>query len=165
MGDDRHRSAEITVIPIADRPDLVPVIARWLWEAFSQDDGHSLDQTQALVATSVSEVGPPQCFVLLVNGEPVGTASLTAEDLDERPDLTPWMASVFVVPEKRRMGLARRLIEAVERAGVDAAISTVWLYTHTAERLYAQAGWQAVELVRREGKKPVVLMRKQLVER
>jgi hypothetical protein len=74
------------IVRVADRPDLVPMVAQWLWHEWWRDDGESLEQT--CVAASVSASGPPQTFVLLVDGEPVGTASLVVHDLDERLDLT-----------------------------------------------------------------------------
>jgi GNAT superfamily N-acetyltransferase len=89
-----------------------------------------------------AETGPTQTFILLIDGEPVGTASLVAHDLDERPDLTPWLAGVFVAPKYRGRGYVGRLIAAVEQAGRSASIPTLWLYTNTAERVYARAGWE-----------------------
>jgi GNAT superfamily N-acetyltransferase len=98
---------------------------------------------------------------LLVDDEPVGTASLTAHDLDERPDLTPWLAGMFVVPHARGRGYAAQLITAVEQEACKASISTLWLYTNTAERVYARAEWRTVETVQHNGK-PFALMRRDL---
>ena len=36
---------EPTITRTADRPDLVPIVARWLWHEFWQHDGYTLDQT------------------------------------------------------------------------------------------------------------------------
>lgn len=151
-----------TLVTIADRPDLVPTVARWRWHEFGRDFGRTLEQAEARVAASVSRSGPPQTFVLLLDGEPVGTASLTATDLDERPDLTPWLASVYVVPEQRGHGHAAHLVAAVEEACRAASIASLWLYTNTAERVYARAGWRTAEVVQRDGKRPVTLMRRDL---
>lgn len=153
---------KLTITRTANRPDFVPIVARWLWHEFWQHDGYTLDQTWAVIAASVAPSGPPQTFVLLLGDQPVGTASLATEDLDERPDLTPWLAGVFVVPEARGRGYAVPLVAAVEEACQSARIPTVWLYTNTAERLYARAGWRAVETVPRHGKRPVTLMRRNL---
>jgi len=54
--------------------------------------------------TSVS--GPEQCFVLLVDEVPVATASFVHPDLPSRPNLTPWLAGVYVQPEFRCRGFA-----------------------------------------------------------
>jgi GNAT superfamily N-acetyltransferase len=103
----------------------------------------------------------PQTLVLLVDDEPVGTASLTAHDLDERPDLTPWLAGMFVAPHARGQGYAAELIAAVEQEARKASISALWLYTNTAERVYARAGWRTVETVQHDGR-PFALMRRDL---
>ena len=150
------------IVRIADRPDLVPIVAQWLWDKWWRHDGETLEATRNAVAASVSGSGPPQTFVLLVDGEPVGTASLVVHGLDERPDLTPWLAGLFIVPEARSHGHAMHLIRAVEDACRSAEIGTVWLYTANAERVYARVGWHSVETIEREGKLPVILMRRDL---
>lgn len=154
---------EWVIITTADRPDLVPTVACWLWHEFWRHDGYTPEQTQAVVAASLARSGPPQTFVLLVDGEPIGTATLAAEDLDERPDLTPWLAGVFVVPEARGRGYVAHLIAAVEAVCRAASITTVWLYTNTAEHVYTRAGWHTADTVPRHGKRPVTLMRRDLL--
>ncbi len=151
------------IVSVAERRDLVPVVADWLWQEFWRSDGYALEDTAAAVAAATADIGPPQTFVLLVDGRPVGTASLAAEDLDERPQLTPWLAGVLVIPQARRRGYAGHLIRAVERACRTASIPAAWLYTNSAEALYARAGWKAVEIVARQAKSPVTLMRKELL--
>ena len=109
------------------------MVAGWLWREWWHQDGYTLEQTHDAIAASVSLSGPPQSFVLLVDGKPIGTASLVAHDLDERPDLTPWLAGVFAIPEARGRGHVVHLIQAVEAACPSAAIPVVWLYTAGAE--------------------------------
>jgi GNAT superfamily N-acetyltransferase len=123
---------------------------------------YTVEQTLAAVRESVTARPMPRTFILLANGEPVGTASLVAHGLEERPDLTPWLAGVFVEPHARGRGHAGPLISAVEQAARTASILTLWLYTNTAERIYARAGWQTVESVQHGGK-PVVLMKREII--
>ncbi len=150
------------IVTVADRPDLIPTVADWLWREFWRIDGYTPEQTRQAVADAQRPSGMPQCFVLLWDGQPIGTASLAAEDLDERPDLTPWLAGVYVDPAHRGQGHAAHLIAAVEAACRSALISTLWLYTNTAERVYARAGWRSVDVVARCNKRPVTLMRRDL---
>lgn len=133
------------VVTILERPDLGPVVAGWLWESFWRKRGSSLHEIERLVAASKASVGPPRCFVLVVDGDPVGTAGLIAHDCDERPDLTPWLAAMFVAPAWRGRGYAMKLVRTVEEAARAAGMSTLWLYTRTAQGLYARAGWAHVE--------------------
>ena len=154
--------ADLRVTTIRERPDLVPIVAGWLWAEWWKHHGYTLEQTQALVAGHVAAVGVPQTLVLLEDELPVGTATLAASDLDERPDLTPWLAGVFVVPERRGRGHVRHLLDGFEDACLAASITVAWLYTRTAERIYRRAGWETMEVVHRPGKEPVALMRRTL---
>ena len=137
---------KISIVSTAERADLVPLVARWLWDEFWRRDGYSLDGTRAAVEESVTAPTMPRTFILLADGEPLGTASLAAEDLDARPDLTPWLAGVYVEPHARGRGYATHLIAKVEEECRAASISTLWLYTRTAESLYARVGWRTVEI-------------------
>jgi hypothetical protein len=148
------------IVTLADRPDLAPIVADWIFHEWSKRGGYSFEQTLKHVSATGSLI--PKTFVLLVGGEPVGTSSLVVHDLDERPHLTPWLADVFVVPEARRRGYVIPLIQAVEAASIAAAIPTLWLHTEHAERIYARAGWQRIEVVQRKRKSAVTLMRRDL---
>lgn len=54
----------------------------------------------------------PLTLVASLNRCPVGTATLLAHDVEteEWPDLTPWLAAVYVMPEYRRRGVGAALI-------------------------------------------------------
>ena len=150
------------IVTTAERPDLAELSARWRWEAFFRATRTWEDVLAAAQHTaSLRDVAMPRTFVLLVNGEPAGTASLVAHDLDERPDLTPWLAGVVVPAALRRRGYAVPLIRAVEEAARTAGFGTMWLYTRTAERVYARAGWEAAETVEHAGA-PYAVMRRSL---
>ena len=159
-----HPPSNRTIVTTADRPDVVAPVANWLWRESWQRLGYTLAETEAELATHRAVLGPPQTFVLLVDHQPVGTASLTVRDLEERPDLTPWLADVFVIPEARGRGYVRDLLLTFDKACVASGIATAWLYTNTAERIYAKAGWQPVETIDRAGKMPVALMRRDYPE-
>lgn len=147
------------IATLAERPDLLPTIARWLRD--HHDPRVPLMRFAARIGERVSPLGPEQCFILLAAGSPIGTASLTRDGLDSRPDLTPWLTNVFVAPAFRGNGYARRLVSAVEAAARTATIPTLWLYTRAAERLYAPLGWRLVGVELCEGD-PVTLMRRDL---
>ena len=149
------------IVTTVERPDLAPVVAAWLWESFARARGRSFEETLEAVQASVTASLMPRTFVLLVDGRPVGTASLAAQDLEARPDLTPWLAGVFVEPGSRGQGLAADLIAAVEDECRRTGIATLWLYTRTAENVYARAGWRKVETVAHNGKS-YALMRREL---
>jgi predicted N-acetyltransferase YhbS len=130
----------LNIVALTDRPKLVPAVAEWLHAEFDHARGPSLakrvDQLRA-------QKSPEETFVLYDNDVPVGTASLVVSDLPSRPELTPWLASVLVRPEFRGRGYSAPLVRHVEAAAASMA-STLWLYTWTAEPLYAHLGWEFV---------------------
>lgn len=150
------------VISTGMRPELADVTGRWRWQAFFAKHGRSLDSVldgEREVAREGSAL--PRVLVLLADGQPVGMATLAAQDLDERPDLGPWLAGVYVVPEARGQGHATRLVGAIEDLASAAAIPQLWLYTRTAESLYRRCGWQPAEHFTK-GEATYALMRREL---
>ncbi len=145
---------------VSARPDLAPLVARWLVDAFFDfPGGHTVEQMTALVLRPPT--GPEETFVLFEGEAAVGTASLAHDDLASRPDLTPWLAGVFVAPAYRGRGHATALVRQVEGFAAAAGVPVLWLYTATAAALYGRLGWQSVGQEQDRGK-PVVLMRRVL---
>jgi GNAT superfamily N-acetyltransferase len=153
----------LRVVSTAERPDLAPVVASWLWEEFRRPRGQTLEETLAAVHGAIAAARMPRTFVLLADGEPVGMASLAARDFEARPELTPWLAGVFVAPASRGRGFVAALIAAVEDECRENSIATLWLYTRRAERVYLRAGWRTVETVAHDGK-TYALMRRDLAK-
>ena len=52
-------------------------------------------------------------FVIYYNNKFIGCASIQDSDWNIRPDLSPWLSNVFIHPEYRNKGIAKRLIERV----------------------------------------------------
>ena len=151
----------LEIVATSDRPDLAPAVAGRLWDEFWRRNGHSYEATLSAVVGSVTARPMPRTFILLDAGEAVGTASLAATDLEARPDLSPWLAGVFVAPAKRRHGYVAHLIAAVESEARNLSFPTLWLYTRSAERVYAKVGWRTVENVLHTGN-TYALMRRDL---
>jgi len=101
---------------------------------------------------------PEETFVPFDQDQPVGTAGLVRSDLDAQPDLTPWLAGVFVQPAFRRRGDATVLARQVETFAAAASVPALWLYTSTAEMFHVRLGKQRVGMEQENGHE-VMLMR------
>ncbi|WP_424812393.1 GNAT family N-acetyltransferase [Roseococcus sp. YIM B11640] len=154
-------SATWRIVSVAERPDLVPVVAEWLWDAFWQPNGHTLEELLEVIGSAASDPGLPESFVLLAGDVPCGTATLAASDLEPRPDIGPWLAGVYVVPEARGQGCGERLVAAVENAAREAGHGALYLYTHDAAGFYEKLGWLAIEETM-DSRQLVTIMQKQL---
>jgi GNAT superfamily N-acetyltransferase len=91
---------------------------------------------------------PRGCETALIaweGDEPAGVCLLVAHELPPALDLSPWLASLYVVPQFRGRGIARALIGAIEEQARSHGIARLHLYTGEAEGLYAKCGWQVAE--------------------
>lgn len=90
----------------------VAILAEWTHVTRGHlHPGRSLDTAIALLCDECGAGGVPSMFAALHGDTPVGAASLVADDMSDRLDLTPWLASVFVRPEWRGGGIASRLVQ------------------------------------------------------
>ncbi|WP_110666583.1 GNAT family N-acetyltransferase [Salinicola halophilus] len=109
----------------------------------------SLTQWTDHMRASCGSGGVPSVFVATVRdagGERVvGTASLLSADLPTRPALSPWLASVLVLPGWRGRGIASALIDRVHREAEAHAVTRCYLYTPDQQALYARLGWRSQE--------------------
>ena len=128
------------IVALTDRLELAPTVAEWLHGEFDHARGPSFTKR---VAQLRAQKAPEETFVLYDHDVPVGTASLVINDLPSRPELTPWLAGVLIRPEFRGRGYSATLVRHVE-ATAAAMAPILWLYTWTAEPLYARLGWERV---------------------
>lgn len=152
----------IEVVTLCDRPEFIPLVARWNWEEWSDllpcdSCGKFAEDLHALTRRD----GIPTTFLALEDGEPVATSSLIPDDLETRPELTPWLASLYVVPEKRGRGLGERMVKHAVEVARAFGIGTLHLYTPGREAFYRRLGWEFLEATHFRGK-AITIMRQRL---
>ena len=151
----------IEIVSLVERPDLVDTVARWQWLEWGQRQGATVEQIASFVRDYCTARDVPQGVVLLEGGVAAGTATLEHADLDARPDLTPWLANVFVAPEFRGRGHARRLVRHIEAAARTGGTDILYLHTESATALYAGLGWTEIGTADHHGH-AVTVMQKRL---
>ena len=139
----------ICVVPLGERPDTVPTVATWLYEQWGYFHDHdSVDRRIGELRERLQTTELPVAFVALSSSapdaEPIGTASLTPDDLETRPDLTPWLASVFVRAPHRGKGVGAALVRAVVAHAHTLGIETLYLFTEDRADFYERLGWSLV---------------------
>ncbi|MEA2839982.1 MAG: hypothetical protein QOF41_1312 [Methylobacteriaceae bacterium] len=149
------------IVALRDRPDLLPVVARWAHEEFWARLGKTLDEIERLFTPVPRTTWLPRTFVLMDGEVPVGTASITEHDLETRPQWMPWLTALAVDRAARGRGHSRALVRFVEDFALGNGVETLWLYTWSAQGLYAKLGWRAVERLEHHGRE-VVVMNKRL---
>jgi len=68
--------------------------------------------------------------------------------MDNRPDLSPWLAGVFVAPEHRRLGIGAALVRRIMEEARRLHVPKLYLYTVESTVFYAGLGWSFLEKAR-----------------
>ena len=87
----------------------------------------------------------PSVMVACADDALLGSAMLVAQDMDTRPQWSPWLAGVVVAPEHRRRGIGASLGERVITEARTLGFPTLYLYTFSTEQYYARLGWRFME--------------------
>jgi N-acetylglutamate synthase-like GNAT family acetyltransferase len=64
--------------------------------------------------------------------------------MDTKPELSPWLASVYVLPEHRQKFIGSNLVLHIMNQAKKAGIETLYLFTPDKEHFYQNLGWQTV---------------------
>lgn len=152
----------INVIYLADQIHHVDELARLHqaeWGHLSPEIDVDTRAIRLAEASGNSEI--PMLFIAVDGPVLVGSAALVEHDMKERPELSPWLAAVYVKPERRKSGIASLLISRVEEEAMSLCVTTLYLFTEHQEKFYARRGWNLIEHVDHFGT-PVSVMNKQL---
>lgn len=136
----------MTIDYLRNLPKHTPTVAKWIYDTFS----HEFEDVK--LEDWTAQLEPAQnpdkvTFVAVEDGQAVGTASLDNEDLPPRADLSPWLASVYVLPELRARGLGAKLVEAVENEARTRGFEKIYLHTTDRTEFYKKRGWQVLDTV------------------
>ncbi len=138
-------TAALTLSYLADRPHFVPACAAWLYGLWGcQMADESYEKTLDLCQTGAQTTALPLIVVAHEGDKPLGMAMLCAQDPDPdaRPDLTPWLAGVYVHPFARGQGIAQKLLLRLEADVKALGYKAFYLITEEAAALYEKVGWE-----------------------
>jgi len=165
--------ANIAIDYLANCPELVNELARLSWKEWpevyeqrKQTLEHSVKNYRdrmntdglplALVAVRARH-GQSLTGLAVDSRELVGMVSLKFHDMDTRPDLDPWLGGLLVLPKWRNHGVGTMLMQRATEEARRLDVPQLYLWTHSAERLYDKLGWQVVERTNYFGKAAVVM--------
>jgi predicted N-acetyltransferase YhbS len=137
----------IEIKNFVDCPESLPeVAARIHAQWFADKAGHTEEGMLARMRKG-KRAEVPIGLAAFVDGALAGTVSLVESDLEERKDLTPWLAGLLVFPEFRGLGVGTALVWELVRSARQAGCARFYLYTDKPE-FYERLGWQKHSEVR-----------------
>ena len=85
-----------TISDLRRRPEFFDIVADRIWQAWWQQSGYPLDYISTRLLENMEPTPVPFALVAHDGDNFLGTASVIASDLEERPQLTPLVAAVWV---------------------------------------------------------------------
>lgn len=143
----------VTISPLAQYRDLVPLLSSWFveeWPGWYGPGGRG-DAVADLTAFATSESNLPVGFIALENSAPVGVMALKAESLPTHRHLCPWAAAGLVLASHRGRGIGARLLGALVQHASALGYPRVYCGTATAVSLLRRSGWSELETIQHEG--------------
>lgn len=122
--------------------ELVRTIARWHQDTWGHLTGRGLEARIEEFQEQLESRNVPLTLVAFADGIPAGSASLLTHDMDTHPDLSPWLGSVFVLPQFRRRGIGERLCRRVMAESQRLGVDTLYLFTEDRAPFYQRMGWE-----------------------
>jgi GNAT superfamily N-acetyltransferase len=150
----------IAIDYLANSPELIDEMARLSWKEWQeiyQQREQTLDHSVKNYRDRMNTDRLPLTLVALHRGELVGMVSLKFHDMDTRPDLDPWLGGLLVLPEWRNRGVGTMLMHRATEEARRLNVRRLYLWTHSAEKLYDKLGWQVVERTNYFGKEAAVM--------
>ncbi len=151
----------MVVSDLRDAPHFFDAVADRVWRAWWEPHGFPLEHIAGLLQASLADDAEPLCLVAHAGDRFVGTASVIASDLEERPDLTPWVAAVWVDPPFRGAGIGGDIVLKAAQAALDTGAEAVHLCALSGKRaFYERLGWRLYETDVGEDRLDVFSMRR-----
>jgi GNAT superfamily N-acetyltransferase len=129
---------------LADVPAAIPALAEWFHAEWHHYDGRSIAEIEAQLRDCLNRDALPITFLALSDSEVIGTVTLDTSDLLHYDHLSPWLASLYVLPSHRREGVGRALVMHLDAFALERGILPIYLWTPGSTRLYEECGWKVL---------------------
>ena len=143
---------------LAAHPDFIPTLAKWF---LRQSPDYFKDKTWQDVAETfyerLNDNKIPLALVAFEGKKVFGTISLLEESISTRPNLTPWIAGLYVCEEQRHRGIGGHLIEAAVNEALQLGVERLYIGISKAEDYYTKLGWRTVERTIYYGKEIIIM--------
>jgi GNAT superfamily N-acetyltransferase len=139
-------SLPFTISDLRQRPEFFDTVANRIWRAWWEAEGFPLDYISGRLRENISDTPIPFALVAHDGQAFLGTASVIVSDLAERPQLTPWVAAVWVEQAARRRGVGAALVDRAAQDCFARDIGRAYLCARARmSGFYQRLGWTLLE--------------------
>jgi GNAT superfamily N-acetyltransferase len=138
--------SHFTISDLRQCPKFFDAVADRIWQAWWQPNGYPLDYISTRLRENMAAAPIPFALVAHDGERFLGTSSVIASDLEERPQLSPWVAAVWVEEDARRRGVGAALVNrATEDCFALGVIRAYLCARPPMTRFYEALGWTVIE--------------------
>ena len=142
----KSMSFPFTISDLRRCPEFFDTVAKRIWQAWWEASGTPLDYISGRLRENMDAAPIPFALVAHDGGTFLGTSSVIASDLAERPQLTPWVAAVWVEEKARGHGIGAALVERATQDCFALAFDRAYLCARPRMfGFYQRLGWSLLE--------------------
>lgn len=137
----------IAICDLRECPEFASAVGARIWRAWWEPQDVPLSYIMGRIETeNLAEGAIPFALVAHEGDTFAGTASVIVDDLDERPQYTPWVAAVWVDPQFRSRGIGGDLVNRAAEGAFAAGFQRVYLNAlKRRTSFYEGFGWTCIE--------------------
>ena len=136
------RHAPIEILSLAEFPQAIPTLAAWINSEWGTLEAIPAEEIETGLRRNSGCRTIPTTFVALSGSQPIGTVSLDPTDLAGFEHLGPWLASLYVEPGFRRLGIGTRLLNHAVDHARKLGVRPLWLWTMHDTAFFEKHGWK-----------------------
>lgn len=133
----------MNIINLAEAPQHLETIAAWHHAQWGYlNPGATVESRIVKMQRYLKGYAVPAMYICVDGEQLVGTAALVESDMDSHPELSPWLASVYVNPDYRKRGAGAALVKHVVSKAKAQGFCPLYLFTPDQKNFYQSLGWE-----------------------
>jgi GNAT superfamily N-acetyltransferase len=153
------KGIDINIAYLKEYPQYVPVLAEWAFITWGHyNPSANVENAKQKFIEHLNDDCLPIAYIALLDDEPIGMCSLRVND-GIRPNLAPWLGSLYVVPSYRSKGVGEEFVKIIVQKANSLSYSKVYLLSFdlTLPQWYQKLGWNLIGMDKLNGH-PVSVM-------
>ena len=155
---------KISIKTLNEYPQYAPILAYWSHTQWYIERGIDFSvNANSYIQRSQNE-SLPISLIAFYDSIPAGMVSIKMNDLWNRTDLYPWLASLFVYPKFRGLGISKQLVNSAILTAKSFNFSELYLFIGNnpdfdLKAFYSRLGWRYFEdCVDNDGKESIIMV-------